>query len=1362
MFAAARQHPWLVRIRRAGPTSAPDGAGFLVGDRLILTCAHVVRPASLEEIGDVFADDVWIDFPELSSEPQRASVLREGWVPMAEDGRGDIAILELADDSPPGASRPPLRYARNTRGHMILAYGFPAGQYFSSAVPAHGVLSVFGGPGFEWVEIERAMGRFIESGYSGSPVWDENVNAVVGMVVAQDRSRNAATAYMIPLEVLAKVWPPLANLCGSPLLFDPALQTYWGPRARGVQQDSEPGWYFTGRTKLLRELVSWLTVAPDASRRSRVLTGSPGSGKTSVIARLVTLSDAQYRSTVSARFNVNLDTDEPMGTIPPESSIDIAIYAGGRSMSELVDTIAAAAGVEADEPNLLIDSLIKRRQPLTIAIDPLSEVEEPQTIARKLLRPLADYGSNVGIRLLVGTTPELLRALGSSWDVFDLDDPTYLESEDLADYVKRILLDPARRSPYEGRTELAAAVAKAVADRALPSFLIARLVALDLLHRKRLIDTHVAGWTAQFPDSVTDAMEDYLASFGREQRKARHLLTPLAWAKGAGLPAGAIWAAVASRLANTTYDGNDIDWLLDHGAAFLIKTEHSSGAPTYRLFHGAMAKYLRSEYGPEIIQPAFVKGILDTVPNVDGTREWETSPEYVKKHLVSHAMEAASAGEPAVLDELLIDPLFLLVADPHRILRALPAAKSKLANQAAHAFGLASHHLLTESPSVRCAYLQLGARLANANELANRIENLRLEQPWGVLWAKGTLAHPQYVVGTHNEAIHVVVVGALEGRPIVVSGGDDRSVRVWDLADGTPLYDQLIGHVDSVYALALGMLDNRQVILSGSHDRDIRFWDLATGDTRPERLHVDQGSINAVAITALGGHTIILAGVDDGSVRMWSDKDGFFTSSVLGYHSDSVYSLAVGEYQGRKIVASSGRDGYVHVWDLVTGERVARLVGDYPESVNAVATCCLNRRLVIVAGLDGGSLRRWDLEKGVPIGPAIKGHTGSVWALAQGILEDRPVIISCSRDRYVKAWDLMSGDLIGQPLANPAPLNAVALGNVQGRPVIVSAGDDRTVRVSNAPAASFHHLADSDASANAVALATIRQRDVAVAAGEDGVIRVFDLATGNAISPPYRGHDGPVHALAVVAPPRSNHLVVSGGADRRLHVWDLVTGRQVEHDHPAEHADAVKALVVAERDGHYVIVSGGDDGTVRIWDLMAGTPMGVPLTDHRGPVNTLAIGHVKGSPAIISGGDDGTIRVWDLVSVTPMGLPITGYARRIYAVSTGQINGRSIVVAGGSHPKVQAWDLDTKVPISKPLDGHEGQVNAVAVGAIRNEPVIVSSDEHGGVYVWRLSRPSRLTIDIGFGVYAVALGKDSIGAIGGSQQLVAVRLDLSA
>ena len=70
-----------------------------------------------------------------------------------------------------------------------------------------------------------------------------------------------------------------------------------------------------------------------------------------------------------------------------------------------------------------------------------------------------------------------------------------------------------------------------------------------------------------------------------------------------------------------------------------------------------------------------------------------------------------------------------------------------------------------------------------------------------------------------------MAVGELQGRPIVVSGSSDSTVRVWDRGTGNPVGDPFTRHTDQITAVAVGEVDGRPVVVSGSRDRTVRVRD---------------------------------------------------------------------------------------------------------------------------------------------------------------------------------------------------------------------------------------------------------------------------------------------------------------------------------------------------------------------------------------------------------------------------------------------------------------------------------------------------------------------------------------------------------
>ena len=107
----------------------------------------------------------------------------------------------------------------------------------------------------------------------------------------------------------------------------------------------------------------------------------------------------------------------------------------------------------------------------------------------------------------------------------------------------------------------------------------------------------------------------------------------------------------------------------------------------------------------------------------------------------------------------------------------------------------------------------------------------------------------------HTGPVNAVAVGQLEGRTVVVSGRDDRTVRVWDAATGAPAGGQFTGHTGPVNAVAVGQLEGRTVVVSGRDDQTVRVWAVGTpaGDLpwRGGKAEVPPSKID-LAASALG------------------------------------------------------------------------------------------------------------------------------------------------------------------------------------------------------------------------------------------------------------------------------------------------------------------------------------------------------------------------------------------------------------------------------------------------------------------------------------------------------------------------------
>jgi WD40 repeat protein len=157
----------------------------------------------------------------------------------------------------------------------------------------------------------------------------------------------------------------------------------------------------------------------------------------------------------------------------------------------------------------------------------------------------------------------------------------------------------------------------------------------------------------------------------------------------------------------------------------------------------------------------------------------------------------------------------------------------------------------------------------------------------------------------HTDWVRAVAVSP-DGR-FIVSGSDDKTVKVWHTASGR-LLRSLEGHTDSVTAVAVS--PDGRFIVSGSDDKTVKVWDAASGRLlRSLEGHTDR--VRAVAVSP-DGRTIV-SGSHDRTIRAWDLASG--ESRMLFWNDTAIFSLALsGDGQLLACIDTSGR---VWIFDVV-------------------------------------------------------------------------------------------------------------------------------------------------------------------------------------------------------------------------------------------------------------------------------------------------------------------------------------------------------------------------------------------------------------------------------------------------------------
>ncbi|KAF9574975.1 hypothetical protein EC968_004735 [Mortierella alpina] len=298
------------------------------------------------------------------------------------------------------------------------------------------------------------------------------------------------------------------------------------------------------------------------------------------------------------------------------------------------------------------------------------------------------------------------------------------------------------------------------------------------------------------------------------------------------------------------------------------------------------------------------------------------------------------------------------------------------------------------------------------------------------------------------------------GEKILVSGGCDREVRVWDMNTGK-CRQVMCGHTGTIRCLKLHQLpqdtgdysssssssssggkrspQQQHLAITGSRDATLRVWDLSTGKTRfllqghrdpvrcieahgnllvsgsydctarvwslltGECLLVLQGHFQQIYSIAFNGEYIITGSLDS-TCRLWSPVSGACLATLQG-HTQLVGQL---QLSGDNLMTGGG-DGFMYLWNLRTFECQYR-VQAHDQSVTSL---CFDAKRIVTGGNDG-AVKLWDRETGKFIRLLTK-TDAAIWRVS--ICEER--VVMCMQKNGRTAMEVMCFDSEAPVLPDP-------------------------------------------------------------------------------------------------------------------------------------------------------------------------------------------------------------------------------------------------------------------------------------------------------------------------------------------------------
>ena len=530
----------------------------------------------------------------------------------------------------------------------------------------------------------------------------------------------------------------------------------------------------------------------------------------------------------------------------------------------------------------------------------------------------------------------------------------------------------------------------------------------------------------------------------------------------------------------------------------------------------------------------------------------------------------------------------------------------------------------------------------------------------------------------HSKPVYSVKFSA-DGK-LLVSCGQDSTVRVWDFETGAPLTSfrsngEIRGHGEEVTA-ALFLPDGKR-LLSASHDKSVREWYLdGYEELRTLRDPVLEGHADAILSASFSpDQRHVVTASRDRSARGWETNSGTSTKLFKEGHR-YLASSAVFFSEGSRLITAAV-DNTTRLWDVKSGGQIA----SFEKTGRSAAIALSKNQKWIATGGDkkaGGDKQLaefydsqiWDVQKSLESGK------GVVWKLFPGHRNEISAVAFSPDDRM-----LATGDLKGN----------VRLWNIETGMLI-------------------HELQSH--SRKITAIDFLKDGTRLVTASIDNTVGQWDVSTGKEIQEVTLKHPDSVLAMQVI--PELDRVVTSC-ADKYVRLWDASKTEPIFKIGPF--GPDVHSLSISAN-GERLIFADSEHRTVRLWDLVSNQEVRKPQGDGQlGPIITFPTDRLLWSVSFQPGSNDiltvggSEARLWDENFKERMRFsPHETVASACYSPDGKRI------ATGSWDNSVKVWDVTTEKVIQKLGGEHTEAVNSVTFS--KDGTQLLTASDDGTAILW--------------------------------------------
>ncbi|RFN50746.1 hypothetical protein FIE12Z_4984 [Fusarium flagelliforme] len=477
---------------------------------------------------------------------------------------------------------------------------------------------------------------------------------------------------------------------------------------------------------------------------------------------------------------------------------------------------------------------------------------------------------------------------------------------------------------------------------------------------------------------------------------------------------------------------------------------------------------------------------------------------------------------------------------------------------------------------------------------------------------------------------------------LVASGGNDRTVRIWDRTTG--LCRHTLGpHDGKIWCITF--LSDGQSLAAAS--KTITIWNTKT-ELCLQTLEVYNYNDSFKSMASSPNSQYLAIGFDNGTIQIWNPNTGKCLKTLNKGHSTLVRSVAFSPDSQRLV--SGADDSMVKVWDMKSFSCLQTLQG-HDRVVMSVAFSLDGRRLVSVSRY--GTIKVWDatIYSSLPV-PEVPLQFRTVQAFSA----DRKLVAFGGLGSDIKILDVETGAILQTLKGFGSPVQSVAF-TTDGQHLVSSSWKGSVniwaVSIDLCPLT----VEDHKGYVNSLAISADGLR--VVSGSSDTTVKVWDAETGTCLQT-LEGHHGNVNSMTSSA---DNKRLVSGSNDCTIKVWDTIAGTCLD---TLEDDGRVNSVALSA-DGRY-LASGSEGNTARIWD--AATGQCSYTFEHDDEVTLVAFS--VDSRCLATASTDEMVRIWSIREHSFKSLQ--GHEQPISSVAFSMDS--QYFASGSDDRTVKIWDLE--------------------------------------------------------------------------------------